>query len=253
MVIAERALIYSDQQMSSVIGYVARGKKIRVGEIPRNQAQLYPVVVSGKVAYIKVSDVSTQTASVDSKELIAERFNQTALDNNEIFYSLSYLMFNSILSLKDAPGELGHTDSLIWQGVSIRGGKRQSKRFDLQMIVDFLKSEKGNEGFTIFETGVGANLRIIQTHRLSLKFGAELLLAPFANYHLGSLFRVNGYGYTLGSGLTLDYRLGERWGVFALGGIYHTQIQGLDLPKQYQDISPAFTGSRFAAGASYQF
>ena len=253
VVTAERALVYSDQQMSSPLGYIARGKRVRVGEIPRNQAQIYPVIISGKVAYIRVIDVSTEKSGVDSNELTAERFNKSAVIEDQRYYSFSYLQFSSQIALANSAGALANNDSVNWSGISLQGGSRVSKRFDLNLSFNFLQAKNGNEGFTVLEAGAGPGLRIISTKRLILKWGAEALLIPFANYNLGSLFRINGYGYTVGTGLNLNYKWGENFGLFGLVGIYHTKILGLDLPNQFQDISPGFTGNRIALGASYHY
>src|SRR5687768_7328928 len=66
IVTADQAVIYADEQMKSPLGYVKRGKKIKVGEVARNRAQVYPIIVSGKIGYIRVLDVSTERDALDS-------------------------------------------------------------------------------------------------------------------------------------------------------------------------------------------
>ncbi len=84
IVIADRAVIYADKTMSSPVGYILRGKKVTIGEIPRNKARLYPIVVSGRVAYIRVTDVSTEIDNLDTNRLVAERFLRAARKKNGI-------------------------------------------------------------------------------------------------------------------------------------------------------------------------
>ena len=69
LVIAEQAVIYADEQMSAPVGFVRKGKKIKVGDIPRNRAQVYPIIVSGKIAYIRVIDVNTQK-TINTQEVV---------------------------------------------------------------------------------------------------------------------------------------------------------------------------------------
>jgi hypothetical protein len=52
-----RALIYADPEMKIPLGYLSKGKKIQVGEVKRNNGQVFPLVVSGKIVFIKVGDV----------------------------------------------------------------------------------------------------------------------------------------------------------------------------------------------------
>ena len=53
-----RAIIYADKELTLPLGYVTMGKKLRVGEVARKGGQILPLIVSGKIAYVRVSDVS---------------------------------------------------------------------------------------------------------------------------------------------------------------------------------------------------
>ena len=121
IVTADRAIIYSDREMTSPIGYIRKGKKISVGEIPRNLAQVYPVVVSGKIAYIRVMDVTTEKESMDSSRLVAERFKKTTLKVKRSKFVASYFLFNSQITLDKENAQLMDKDSVAWNGVSLKG------------------------------------------------------------------------------------------------------------------------------------
>ena len=54
---AKKAIIYTDKERTSPIGFIKRGRKIKVGEIPRAKGTVLPVVVSGRVCYIKIVDL----------------------------------------------------------------------------------------------------------------------------------------------------------------------------------------------------
>ncbi|MDH5414565.1 MAG: hypothetical protein OEW87_10540, partial [Flavobacteriaceae bacterium] len=45
--------------MKSVIGYVAKGKRIRVGEVLKSNGRLLTVIVNNRVAYIQLKDVQS--------------------------------------------------------------------------------------------------------------------------------------------------------------------------------------------------
>jgi hypothetical protein len=57
LIASDKAIIYADITMQSPIGFVKRGKRIRVGSVKRSQGELLPVVINGRIAYIKVSDL----------------------------------------------------------------------------------------------------------------------------------------------------------------------------------------------------
>lgn len=54
---SRQAIIYSDLEKTSPIGYVKRGRKVKVGEIPRAKGTVLPIVVSGRICYIKITDL----------------------------------------------------------------------------------------------------------------------------------------------------------------------------------------------------
>jgi len=53
----ERAVVYADLMQHSPIGYVRQGKSISVGETPLFNNTVYPIILKGKLAYIKAKDV----------------------------------------------------------------------------------------------------------------------------------------------------------------------------------------------------
>ncbi len=252
MVISDRALIYADELMTSPIGYVRKGKKVKIGDIPRNRAQVYPIIVSGKVAYIKALDVNNERQSMDSNMLVAERFQKGTQDEYKSVYSVSFFNFSSQITLDKQNDELQDQDLVNWVGLSIHGGVQLSKRHDLDLFLNYMNAKQDEEVFRAVEFGPGWGYRILETNRFVLKISAQALLVPFASYALGDLFRVNGYGLSTGAGANGNLRLGKNFGLEAYGGFYYTKIFGLDSPSPYQSISPSFMGTRIGLGISYQ-
>jgi hypothetical protein len=54
---ARKAIVYADTDMKIPLGYVRQGKKIKVGNVSREHNMLLPIVISGKIGYIKVDDL----------------------------------------------------------------------------------------------------------------------------------------------------------------------------------------------------
>ena len=95
------AYIYSDQELKSPIGYVRQGKKLTVGEVSRKRGTLLPIVVSGRIAYIKREDLSVQDALVNTligkgyteHELVIKEEKEDKLTENN-FFVFTYNMFD---------------------------------------------------------------------------------------------------------------------------------------------------------------
>lgn len=253
MVISDRAFVYSDTDMTGPVGYISRGKKIVVGEIPRNKAQVYPIMVSGKVAYIRVIDVTTEKASIDSNRLVAERFKKNTDTTYKSRVSLSYLSFNSQIDMGKQNGDIASKDSLAWSGVSLRGDVIFQKTYDAQILLNYLTTSMSEESFSVFEFGAGVGYRLIDKSRFMARVEAQLLVIPFASYALGSDFRVKSAGHTLGSGGNMSYRFGDNWGLEFGAGLYYTKLFGFGVPKPYTEIAPSFVGTRFNLGLNFTY
>lgn len=253
IVIAERAVVYSDQEMTSPLGFIARGKKVVVGEIARNKAQVYPIVISGKIAYIRALDISTEKESMDSTRLVAERFQKNTDREFKTKYVLSYFTFNSTMDSGKANKVVPNGTSFNWQGFALKGEVLLKKRYDVQIMTDYMTSQNGNAKFTAFELGAGLAYRLIDRRRMLLRAEGQFLAVPFSTFSYGNDFRVKSYGYTIGAALNFLYLFTENWGAEVYGGLYRTSFFGFDAPAPYTDLDPVFTGARLGLGLNYSF
>lgn len=253
LVMKEKAVVYADEKMTSPIGFIRRGKKIKVGDIPRNKAQVYPVLVSGKMAYIRVIDVSTEKESVDADRLTAERFMKATKPKYRTRFILSYLSYSSQISQKVNNDGLEDGDPLAWMGGSMRGEIRTQGSLDFLLIGNYLGAKENREEFSMVELGIGAGWRFLEFSRFSLRARAEALFVPFAMYSVGSDFRKRSMGFTLGAGLDAHYQLTENFGIEVAAGIYSTRLGEFDLPAPYKSVSPSFAGTRTSFGMTYLY
>lgn len=76
----EQAIVYSDLAMKSPIGFIRGGKVLKVGEKARMKGTLVPVVVSGRIAYVKVDDLRFVE---DDSQTYTPRITEHNIDNDE--------------------------------------------------------------------------------------------------------------------------------------------------------------------------
>lgn len=253
MVVADKAVIYADEQMSAPVGFVRKNKKIKVGEISRNRAQVYPIVVSGKVAYIRVVDVSTEKESVDSQVLVAERFQKGTQQDFNANYSASVFNYSTQISMQFENDELKDKDAVNWTGVGLRGGGNITEKWDFDVLLNYMNAKAQTEVFRAVEVGFGGAYHIFDKKRFKLKALVQLLGIPWASYSLGDIYRVNGFGFSTGGGLSMSYRLGKHFGLEGFGGFYYTSLSGFKTPDPYEDIAPTFIGTRLGLGLNYEY
>lgn len=262
IVIAEKAVIYADRTMSAPVGYVVRGKKVTIGEIPRNKARLYPIIVSGKIAYIRVTDVSTEIETLDTNRLVAERFLRAAESKVKAHYGVSAFTFPAQISLNRSVDELKDKDAFVFNGFHVRGVTRIPGNWDLGFALGYAEGRENIESFRMVEIGPEFAYRIYTGDVFVFRWQNQVLGVPFATYALGSKARVNGYGFSAGTGVNANWTFGEKLGFEAYGGIYYTKLFGFDLPDPANAgttlnlpdirINPSFVGTRLGVGFTYK-
>jgi hypothetical protein len=251
IVITDEAVIYADEQMTSPVGFVRRGRKLKVGEIARNRAQVYPLLVSGKMAYIRVRDVSTEKESLGAARLSAERFQKAARPAHQVFYALSYYSFMSEASI-DKTSENSDDKDFNWNGISLRGVVSYPNRWEFHVLTNIMQTDKMGSTFRVWELGAGGFYRLIDWGRLLFRASLEVLAVPFASYSFENQ-RVNGYGFTANGGLNLGFRLTENLGLEAYAGPSYTQLTGFKAKEPIGNLSLAFLGTRIGFGINYRF
>lgn len=250
MVVVEKAVIYSDKEMTSPIGFVARGKTVVVGEVPRNRAQVYPILVSGKVAYIRVADITTEAESPTSDRLVAERFHKAAQDQDfKGRFSTSIFVFNSKVSGTGVVPD----EAFSWTGLSTRVDIMPVRTdWEAQVVANIMKATTGDVSLNAVEFGFGLGYRFIQKRKYVLRGEAQLLGVPFVSYEVPR-YRVNSWGYTMGAGGNFSYFFDKRWGAEVYGGLFSTKLNKFDTPAGYASVEPKFVGMRMGLGVNYKF
>ena len=252
LVLAERAIIYSDREMTSPVGYVQRGKKVTVGDIARNKGQVYPIIVSGKVAYIRVIDLTTEKESIESTRLTAERFQKNTKEAPETKFVASYFAFSSQISIDETNG-LADKEAVLWHGASIKTEALIRDRVDVQLLLNYMTMTEADATFRAFELGIGGAYRLLDFRKFLLRAEVQALAVPFSSYEVGGDFRVKSYGYSVGAGLAMTWLFDKHWGMEVFGGLYQTKLLGFKAPSPYEDVAPTFTGNRFGIGLNFTF
>lgn len=99
-VIAPRAIVYSDENMNSPLGYISNGRLVTVGNPRKKNPDLVPLVVYGRLAFIEVKNLQYENDSLDlssSKrgaprehniDVILEKPEEKLSENNSVFIDL---------------------------------------------------------------------------------------------------------------------------------------------------------------------
>ncbi|GEM_PF-1388234 len=254
IVTAEEAKIYADVERTSPIGYVRRGKKIKLSNIAKNKGSVYATVVSGKLAYISVTDVNTEIEDLDSTRLVAERFQKAANKKSDSIYSLGLFQYSSIISQTASSGPTKDKDTVNWIGAGIKGEMKLAPRVDLQILVQGMQAKNQElETWKMVGAGAGFGYRLVDFDKFQVRLLSEILFIPFASYELMGAYRIRGYGASVGGGLDTTLKLGEHWGVQVMAIYQYMKLGGYKPPVGQLYDAPSFFGVKLGGNLNYSF
>jgi hypothetical protein len=253
LVIHERALVYADSIMTSPVGYLSKGKKIRVSDRSKNKGQVYALVIAGRIAYISSQDISTEVGSVGSKNLTAERFKLITEEKYQRRYSLFGFMYPSQINSINSNGGLQSGDRVSWSGLSLKGTSETKYGLNLEFLINYLIASSEIENFKSLEFGIGTSWTFVKFKKFEASFYTHGLIIPFASYEVENKFRKNSFGLGFGAGFNLNYILTQNLGIETFSGVYLNRIIGFDSPAPYNKFTPSFLGPRIGLGINYHF
>ena len=255
LVVAPKAIIYSDAKLSSPIGFVVKGKKLRVGEVPKFKGRSLPVVVNNKLAYIEINDIQT---SFDLGDL--------NLKNDDVDEKHRTPQFSNLFSIGPVASsiELHHTESVGEEnietysgaGLSLKGHQIQPFSGD-EIVVEFnyLGDANADSRLKYYLITVDYYLNLFKLDRFKFNVGAGINIIPFVEYQYDSYFTINGNGY--GGNLSTQMRimLLQKWDIFAGLSQHYNRLINLEVPKALgiKTFEPIMMNTEFHVGLSYRY
>ena len=162
-VVVEKAIIYSDLYLTSPIGQISQGKIITVGNVKRRHGTVLPIIVHGKVAYIRVRDLMLEKDFTGEKK---STFNTVEHDVSITFEKpTDKLNENNYIQVTGSMLGLGSS----WQSLSNAFGEDPNNMFGFKAIFEH-RPEIHN-----WSWGLGLDYYFTQQNKLSISmFAAEI-------------------------------------------------------------------------------
>jgi len=259
---SDKAVIYSDQQMTSEIGFIKRGVKVRVGEVPRNRGSLLPIVVNKKIAYIKVKDLKSSKEEKLVVSATARRREIKKKSKEQSRLGLAYSRF--LLSIEDIEDSTV-SDDYAFNGGALKGylkNNYSALTYSAEIEYSVASDEEELNEFQMYTFAFDVLYRVIDFDNLSLSVLAGAVLVPLAQYTYdgenNQSFTSNssGLGGTVGAELFLG--LDESIGLHGNLKYRYLEIFEFDVPENERlgfesKYNPTFSGVSFQAALTYVF
>ena len=256
-VLTDKAVIYADQSMMAPIGYIKKGQKVRVGEIKRSYGKLLPVVVSGKIAYIQVKDINSNTKLLQLRsatERKKEADKKTVEKRVSVIYS-GYASFINIDKDSSFSGDTNAGEIFYFNGGGLRGYTSDlSSNSTWRITLDYGTTLVKDNKFTVLNLVGEYSYNIVQANNYDLRLYGGVIAVPYTQYSYDNLFTVNGYGAGASAGVEMVFKILDGLGLHLDAGYSYTKLF-FRLPSQtnINKYEPSFHGAKFSAGLSFAF
>lgn len=254
-IVSDKAIIYSDIQMTSKIGFIKKGKKVRVGEKARNKGRLLPIIINKRIAYIKIADLQTSTrlehlksASLRLKEQAKEDKNRNRLS----VYGLS--MLSNVVFPESATAE--KQINMLFLGGGIKGYNSESdSRTGFRGGFEYMAGTSGDHKITQWNLSADYFYKYLKTEFSDIYLFGGGSFIPFSEYQLGDLFTLNGYGIGVQAGAEMLFKF-RSYTLHIEGAYQYTKLMGFEIggdnPDYPSKIEPSVHGVRLAASLSWK-
>lgn len=252
-VTSDKAIIYADQQKMAPIGFIKKGKKVRVGEIVRNNGTILPIVVLGKIAYISIEDLDLSYVQ-KILDTPAQRLVQKAQE--KVQENRIALTYNGMATTLDTTAG---NESVLFNGGGLRGYIIDlKKRRTWRMSLDFVTTKINDFGLDISSLTAEYAKNMIQTGPYDFHVYAGLSIIPYSQFSKTSEFKQNGYGLGGSAGLEMIFKFNETVGLHIDGNYQYNQLY-FPLHKDVQTylgvdkFEPTLQGFKFSAAISFEY
>jgi hypothetical protein len=258
-VTAQKAIIYSDLEMKSPIGFFIKDKKIRIADKTRSGGRLFPTVIRKRIVYIKVDDIVIGE-KLQLLESASKRIKDVQTKENEKRVSLFYNGYASFMSLdKENPFSKESSEGTLfyYNGFGVKGylSNYGSKKTWRVSVESSSTATELNE-FSVISLIPEISYDILKFDNYAFRIFAGVILSPFVQYSYDDLFTVNGYGAGISTGAEMEFKFKKSFGFHVDAG-YRVQKYFLELPQgpssDEDKFNPLFNGVSFSASISYGY
>lgn len=251
IVTAKRAIIYSDKLMTSPIGFIKEGKKIRVGTSARNKGRAVPVVVSKKIAYLAIKDL----AILDGSEVILPKDHESIIGleikKKRMIFGTHMLVSNyekGRYSLGQVPEEI-----VTFTGFNLLIENKKKKRSYQRYGIDYLSFTAGDESLSIPSVVYDWVRSFADEGRHKFRGVFEIGFSPYAIYRVEPYFALNGFSSHFEIGGEYVYYLFEESSLQLKAAYRAQKLLDFNLPSTFETFDPLISGVNISLAYAHSF
>jgi len=250
---AHKTYVYADKEMTTPIGFITMGKKIKVGRKSRNRGRVLPTVISGKLGWVDIKDLHLEEDLLELKGAKYNRYKVVVdeLEKEHFRSKRSHLIFDYGRFL--AGSDWKSTSKTVNEGAA---KTTFGATHDIRVAIPLSVGQ-----YNIFR--LGANATTIEEP--NLKYKALFLAADFSrllhetkNAYVEAMIGIKGSpygkltilgdsfsGYTAGAKVAMEFtgHISQNWSFKLSLGYTYFKLIDFDLQNGISLISASFDGT----------
>jgi hypothetical protein len=252
IVTSEQAYIYADQDRTSPIGYVSKGKKFKVGSIPRNNGTMLPLIVSGRVAYIKIVDIAT---SYDKflLELPSDRYvriqKPQMYEKDVTFYMHT---FSSNLETGQYDANVADEKGANFFGMTIQGLVALEVDWFLGTSFTIEKTEVETQSLSNIYINLDSLYKFTNRYRYYVGTMFTVGFSPNSRLTVDNAFKLSGQSFQFLTGFQFGYLLDKTSFKLDLGYRFQA-FSNYDVPDTLEEFRPVISGPHIGFGVAINY
>ncbi len=255
---SRQTIVYADVELTAPIGFIRSGRKLKVGDNSLKKGTIVPLVVSGKIAYIKADDI-TFTLSGSKLEHTPEVTNhdvETIFKNDaqklreNSYFSMDYSIFSAGSEWQDFNIAQANEDAPSLNRVDLSIEHRDPKgRHGFKFSLGYLF---GSSSFSSIRSIYGElqyQYRLINRTSFSLEaYGGLILTGDFEQSNYSEKSAGAAWGYDIGGRLRIAPF--SRIGFYGQAGLIGMSSSAMD--ELSTDVVDSIGGVLIGAGVSFR-
>ncbi len=269
---SSKAIVYAEASLATPIGYVTSGKKLLVGEVAQERGTVLPVVVAGKIAYVRLVDINVvedEGILIGNEKKVREHtvadsleFNHIDRLNGDSFVVASLNAFSMGEEWDQINEEVGNESGQSATGLNVMFEYRPlDERYSFSIGVGYYTAEANDAKFRLATIEGNYYYSPIKFGLVSMELFGGLLFSGDARLQLSAdstESRGTMYGYQLGvqGRLLPKYKFGAAFGLalrnLSFGGL--DEVERQTGATTFDEVTfKSINSINLFAGVSYRF
>ncbi len=252
IVTSAKAIVYADATQTSPIGYVSKGKKFKVGTVARNDGHMLPLIVSGRIAYVRVEDIAVAHDKV-LLQLPTDRYlEKQRYDFYQKDITLFLHGFSSNLESGRYDSNVADSEGGTFLGTTVQGLVMVEPHWHVGTSFTYERTSEETQSLSAIYINLDSVYKFYDRYKYYIGHFVFLGFSPNSRLEVESKFKLSGQSYQLGTAVEFGYLI-DRVSLKLDLGYKFQAFSNYNVPDGFEEFKPVVHGPHIAFGVAVNY